>query len=56
MNRNDDATFYRSREIQEIQSSQPAVDPHIRRLHWEMAQRYGFLATQAENGSGLPPA
>ncbi|WP_171905729.1 hypothetical protein [Sphingobium phenoxybenzoativorans] len=48
MNRNDDAAFYRNREMQEMRSSELAADPHICRLHWEMAQRYGFLARQAE--------
>lgn len=48
MNRKDDAAFYRSREMQEMRSSELAADPHICRLHWEMAQRYGYLAREAE--------
>ncbi|HEX7782049.1 MAG TPA: hypothetical protein VF509_04510 [Sphingobium sp.] len=54
----DDVEFYRSREAQELRSSELATDPHIRRLHWEMAQRYNFLALRAEDdvkpNAGVP--
>jgi len=44
----EDAEFYRKREVQEMAASERASDPMIRRLHWEMAQRYAYLAQEAE--------
>jgi hypothetical protein len=44
----EDAEFYRKREAQEMAASDRALDPMTRRLHWEMAQRYAFLAGEAD--------
>jgi len=56
----DSAAFYRKREQQELEASEKATDMMIKRLHWEMAQRYAFLASEAESDTGagatdLPP-
>jgi hypothetical protein len=48
----DGADFYRKREKQELEASDKATDPMIKRLHWEMAHRYAYLAKEAENESG----
>lgn len=45
----EDAEFYRKRELQEMAASERAPDPMIKRLHWEMAQRYAYLAREAES-------
>ncbi|CAN5386942.1 hypothetical protein BH10PSE13_BH10PSE13_07980 [soil metagenome] len=47
----EDAEFYRMRELQEMTASERAADPMIRRLHWEMAQRYAYLAREAEEAA-----
>jgi len=49
MSHSDDAEFFRSREQRELLASDKASDPTIKRLHWEMAQRYAYLASEAEN-------
>jgi len=36
------------REAQELAASQRAQTPMTGRLHWEMAQRYAFLASEEE--------
>ena len=51
MAQEDTVQFYHRRKMQELAASDRATDPTIRRLHWEMAQRYAFLASEAE-GSG----
>lgn len=51
MARSDDATFYRTREQQELLASDNATDATIKRLHWEMAQRYAYLAQEAERSA-----
>jgi len=44
----DDGAYYRKRQAQEMEASKKAIDPMIRRLHWEIAQRYAFLASEQE--------
>lgn len=48
----DDAAFYRMREKQELHASEKASDPMIKRLHWEMTQRYAQLAEEASEAEG----
>lgn len=44
----ENAAYFRKREQQELKQSDNATDPQIKRLHWEMAQRYAFLASELE--------
>lgn len=47
----DDGAYYRKRQAQEMEASEKATDPMIKRLHWEIAQRYAFLASEQEEMS-----
>lgn len=46
----DSADYFKRREAQELEASDKASDPTIKRLHWEMAQRYAYLASEAGGG------
>jgi hypothetical protein len=49
--------FYKRREAQELRASTEASDPVVKRLHWEMAQRYNHLASVVEvRGEGAQEA
>jgi hypothetical protein len=50
-----DREFYNRRRDQELEASDAATDPVIKRLHWEMAQRYSWLARQ-EDVATMPTA
>ncbi|MDF0544100.1 hypothetical protein PX699_17255 [Sphingobium sp. H39-3-25] len=51
MTRENDCAYYQMRNAQELRASEGAADNLIKRLHWEMAQRYAFLAKEKEGAS-----
>lgn len=50
MHGQDDAAYFRHRELQELATAEKISDPLARRLHWEMAQQYAARASLNEDG------
>ncbi len=49
MHRQDDAAYFRRREIQELAPAEKIASPLAKRLHWEMAQQYAMRARLSED-------
>ncbi|WP_367348959.1 hypothetical protein [Sphingobium yanoikuyae] len=52
MHHQDDAAYFRRREIQELATAEKIANPLAKRLHWEMAQQYAMRARWSEDTLG----